>query len=465
MAAPSDNKQPSATAPGVALPPPSLESYLDAVAAARAGLPGQSVPWVRRLREEAATRFAELGFPTTRHEDWKYTNVSAIERHPYAPAPAGASAGVGAAQLETLLFTGIAAHRLVFVNGRYAPSLSGIGALPTGVTVGGLAEMLATQPDKLEPHLGKYVPANAQGFAVLNTALLVDGAYIHLARGTAVEQPIYLVFVATHADALMASPRNLVVAEAGSQATIIEQYVALDEGRYFTNAITEAVLARNSHVEHYRFQQESPKAHHISGWHVHQGRDSGFTSHTVDMGGLLARNDLNSRLDAEGAECEFNGLYVVDGHRHVDNHTCVDHAKPHGTSREFYKGVLDGQARAVFNGRVVVHPDAQHTDAQQMNNNLLLSKTAEVDTKPQLEIYADDVKCSHGATVGSLDEDALFYLRTRAIDEAAARDLLTYAFANDVLSRMKLPAIRLQLEQRLTTRLLHGRTLRELELI
>ena len=447
----------------MATTPDHKQLYLDTVAAVRAGLPGQSVPWVRELRATGATRFSDLGFPTTRHEDWKYTNVSAIERQLHAPATA--STGVGAAQLEPLLFTDIAAHRLVFVNGHYAPSLSKVGALPAGVTVGSLAAALATQPEKLEPHLGKYVPANAQGFAALNTALLMDGAYIHLARDAAVEQPIYLVFVATQANASMMSPRNLVVAEAGSQAIIIEQYLALDEARYVTNAITEAVLAGNSRIEHYRFQQESPKAHHISGWHVHQGRDSGFTSHTVDLGGLLARNDLISRLDAEGAECEFNGLYVVDGHRHVDNYTCVDHAKPHGTSREFYKGVLDGQARAVFNGRVVVHPDAQHSDAQQMNNNLLLSKTAEVDTKPQLEIYADDVKCSHGATVGNLDEDALFYLRARAIDAAAARDLLTYAFANDVLSRMKLPAIRLQIEQRLTSRLLHGRTLRELELI
>lgn len=443
--------------------PDHKQLYLDAVATVRAGLPGQSVPWVRQLRAAGATRFADLGFPTTRHEDWKYTNVSAIERQLHTPATA--SIGVGAAQLEALLFSGVATHRLVFVNGHYAPSLSKLGALLTGVTVGSLAEALATQPEKLEPHLGRYVSANAQGFAALNTALLTDGAYIHLARDAVLEQPIYLVFVATQADASMMSPRNLVVAEAGSQAIIIEQYLALDEARYVTNAITEAVLAGNSRIEHYRFQQESPKAHHISGWHVHQGRDSGFTSHTVDLGGLLARNDLISRLDAEGAECEFNGLYIVDGHRHVDNHTCVDHAKPHGTSREFYKGVLDGQARAVFNGRVVVHPDAQHSDAQQMNNNLLLSKTAEVDTKPQLEIYADDVKCSHGATVGNLDEDALFYLRARAIDAAAARDLLTYAFANDVLSRMKLSAVRLQIEQRLTSRLLHGRSLRELDLI
>lgn len=448
----------------MAATPDYKQSYLDAVTAARDALPGQSVPWVRALRAEATARFAELGFPTTRHEDWKYTNVSAIERHAFRPAAATAAA-VSAQQLESLLFTGVAAHRLVFVNGRHAPSLSAVGSLPAGTTVGSLADTLVAQPAAVEPYLGKHARADAHGFAALNAALLVDGAYVHLARGVAVEQPIYLVFVATDAESLMTSPRNLVVAEAGARATIIEQYVTLGEARYFTNAITEAVLGGNAHLEHYRLQQESPKAHHISGWHVHQGRDSRFTSHTVDIGGLLVRNELSSRLDAEGAECEMNGLYVVDGRSHVDNHTCVDHARPHGTSREFYKGVLDGQARAVFNGRVVVHPDAQHTDAQQMNNNLLLSKAAEVDTKPQLEIYADDVKCSHGATVGQLDADALFYLRARAIDEAAARDLLTYAFANDVLARMRLPAVRLQLEQRLIARLLHGRTIRELELV
>lgn len=439
--------------------------YLDAIRAQRVALPGQAVPAVRVLREQGLARFAELGFPTTRLEDWKYTNVSAIAGQLFKPVN-GALSNVSSGQLQSHLFADLLAHRLVFVNGRYAPALSSVGALPTGVTVGSLAEILATRPAIVEPHLGKIAPTGTNGFTALNAALFADGACVHLARGAVVEQPIYVVYVTTgDAESVMTAPRNLVALEESAQATVIEQYLALGDARYLTNVVTEAALGANSRLEQYRLQQESAKSYHIGAWHVRQARDSRFLSHTVDLGGLLARNDLHSVLSAEGTECEFNGLYVVDGRSHVDNHTCVDHAKPRGTSREYYKGVLDGMARAVFNGRVVVHPDAQQTDAQQMNNNLLLSRNAEVDTKPQLEIYADDVKCSHGATVGQLDADALFYLRSRAVDEQAARDLLTYAFANDVLSRMKLAAIRVPLEQRLTTRLLRGRSIRELELV
>jgi len=439
--------------------------YLDAINAQRAALPGQTVPAIRTLREEGQARFAELGFPTARLEDWKYTNVSAIAGQLFKPVN-GALATVSSEQLHSHLFADLPAHRLVFVNGRHAPALSSVGKQPAGVIVGGLAEILATRPNIVEPHLGKIVPTGTNGFTALNAALFADGACVHLARGAVAEQPIYIVYVSTgDTDSVMTTPRNLVVLEESAQATVIEQYLALGDARYLTNVVTEAALGANSRLEQYRLQQESTKSYHIGTWYVRQARDSRFISHTVDLGGLLARNDLHDVLGAEGAECEFNGLYVVDGRSHVDNHTCVDHAKPRGTSREYYKGVLDGMARAVFNGRVVVHPDAQQTDAQQMNNNLLLSRNAEVDTKPQLEIYADDVKCSHGATVGQLDTDALFYLRARAVDEQTARDLLTYAFANDVLSRMKLAAIRLPLEQRLTTRLLRGRSLNELELI
>jgi len=442
-----------------------LSLYLDAAHALRATLPGASVPWVRALRAQGLARFAEAGFPSTRLEDWKYTNVSAVAGRLFAPST-DAAPRVEAAALQASLFTELPAHRLVFVNGRYAPALSSVGALPAGATISSLAEVLAARPELVEPHLGKVAPAEANGFVALNTALFADGACVHLARGTRVAQPIYIVYV-TAGDAAdtLTAPRNLVVLEEGAQATVIEQYLALDAQRRLTSAITEVALGAGGRLEQYRLQQENAKSYHVGGWHVRQARDSRFVSHTVDLGGLLARNDLHSTLDAEGAECELNGLYVVDGRGHVDNHTCVDHARPRGTSREFYKGVLDGAARAIFNGRVVVHPGAQQTDAQQMNNNLLLSRNAEVDTKPQLEIYADDVKCSHGATVGQLDADALFYLRSRALDEQAARDLLTYAFANDVLARMRLDAVRLPLERRLTARLLHGRAIRELELV
>lgn len=439
-----------------------VKSYRDAAAAYAAVLPGRAHSWVRELRAHALAHFETLGFPTTRHEDWKYTNVSAIERHPFRPAPRG-PAGVTVERLAPRLFGELAAHRLVFVNGYYVPGLSASAGLPAGVTLGSLAQALEASAGALEPYLGRLAPVDTHSFAALNTAYLADGAYVHVARGAAVEKPIHLVFVTTEAaESLLTSPRSLIVLEDGAAATLVEQYVALADTSCFTNAVTEIALARGARLEHYRLQQESAKAYHVGGVHLRQERDSRYVSHAVDLGGLLVRNDLRSLLDAEGAECELNGLYVVDGHGHVDNHTCVDHAKPRGTSREFYKGVLAGRARAVFNGRVVVHPDAQHSDAQQTNHNLLLSRDAEVDTKPQLEIHADDVKCSHGATVGSLDEDALFYLRTRALDAGAARDLLTYAFADDVLARMRLAAIRRPLERELTARLLHGRRIEEL---
>ena len=429
-------------------------------------LPGRNVPWVARLRSQALERFADIGFPTPRQENWKYTNVAVLERQAFSIVPPVQAASVSLTQLEAVLIQDFAAHRFVFIDGRYTPTLGAGGGLPTGVTVASLAATLERDAARLEPFLGQQTAGDQHGFAALNAALLADGAFVHLAKDAVADQPIHLVFVSTpHGAPVMTAPRNLIVAEAGSQATVIEHYVALADATYLTNAVTEVVAAARARVEHYRVQQESTQAFHVGGLHVHQGRDSAFTSYGADLGGLLVRNDVQATLDAEGAECELNGLYIVDGRRHVDNYTFVDHARPRGTSREFYKGILDGRGRAVFNGRVRVRPDAQRTDARQMNKNLLLSKDAEVDTKPQLEIYADDVKCSHGATVGQLDANALFYLRSRAIDEAAARDLLTYAFAHDVLSRFKLAPVRSQLERKLTTRLLHGRSVKELELI
>jgi Fe-S cluster assembly protein SufD len=441
------------------------QAYLDTVLANASGFPARGVSWVDALREHARNQFATLGFPSARDEDWKYTNINPIERERFKPVPKALN-GVSAAQLEAMTFHGLEAHRLVFVNGYYHENLSAVGALPVGVTAGSLAEALKSDPALLEPYLGRYTPIQSHAFAALNSAYLVDGAYLQLAPGATSERPIHLVYVTTGQTASsMTQPRTLIVAHEGARATVIEHYVTLTDARYFTNALTEVIAEPGANIEHYRLQQESVKAFHVGGLHVHLAQDSRFTGHAIDLGGQLVRNDVRGLLDATGAECELNGLYVVDGRGHVDNHTHIDHAKPHGTSRELYKGVLDGRARAVFSGRVVVHPDAQHTDAQQMNKNLLLSRDAEVDTKPQLEIYADDVKCSHGATVGQLDHDVLFYLRTRAVDEAAARDLLTYAFANDVLHRIRLAPMRVQLEHTLTARLLHGRSIRELELV
>lgn len=428
------------------------ETYLDAMGAAEKELAG-APSWLRELRRGGASRFAEVGFPTTRDEEWKYTDVTPIIQAGFKPAAREVN-GIDPARLEGFWFENLPSHRLVFVNGRYSEKLSTPGAWPTGVTAMNLSAALRHQAHRIEPYLGRCAPEKIHGFAALNTALFADGAYIHLGRGARLAWPIHLLYVTTGAGGpLLSQPRNLVVAEGDSQAVLIENYVAIGESAYFTNALTEVAVGPHAMIEHYRLQEEGASAYHVGGLHAHLDRDGWFTAHGIDLGGRLVRNDLRSVLDAAGAECHLNGLYVIGGRQHVDNHTHIDHARPRGTSREFYKGVLDGRSRAVFHGRVVVRPDAQHTDAQQVNNNLLLSRDAEADTKPQLEIYADDVKCAHGATVGQLDPDVLFYLRSRAVDEAAARDLLTYAFARDVLNRLRLDPVRAQLERHLAAKL------------
>lgn len=432
--------------------------YLQAIRETESALPGRGLPWMRELRTHAAERFGVTGFPTTRDEAWKYTNLAPLIKQRFQIAPAN-----GAAPGDGYFPTDLDVYRLVFVNGRYRSDLSNVPNVANRPVAGSLKEGLERHPDIFEQHLGRVAPAEMHALTALNTSLLLDGAYVFLPSGATIDRPIHLVYAST-ADAFT-QPRTLVVANAGSRATVIEQYVGAPDARYFTNAVTEVVLERGASLEHYRLQQESLQGFHVNGLYLRQREKSVFVSHGVDLGGLLVRNDLGATLSAEGASCAMNGLYIVDGRQHVDNHTVVDHAKPRCISKEFYKGVLGGRGRAVFNGRVLVRPEAQQTDAEQVNNNLLLSDDAEIDTKPELEIYADDVKCSHGATIGQLDEDQLFYLRARGVDNAAARDLLTFAFANDVLHRFRLAPLRLMLERSLTARLLQGRDLRELELI
>ncbi len=426
----------------------SVEHYLSEFSSLEPHLPGRNLPWVREARERALEAFTRIGFPTPREEDWKYTRVTPIEKRSFRTA-VGENVVVAPDDLDRHRVPGLDAHRLAFVDGRYCAPLSSVQT-PRGVTVTSLAAALTETPDALEPHLGRYASITASGFSALNTAFLGEGAFVHIDADARIDEPVLLLFISTgRTDEVCAQPRALIIAERGSQATVIEQYVCVGETSYFNNAITEVALGPNSGLEHYKLQEESGKAFHISTLQVYQGRDSRFTSHSVSLGGALVRNDINSVLDAEGAECELNGLYLATGRQHVDFHTRIDHRKPHGTSREFYNGVLAGRSRGVFNGRVYVHPHAQKTDAEQVNNNLLLSRDAEIDTKPQLEIFADDVKCSHGATVGQLDEDMVFYLRSRGITESAARGLLTYGFASDVIQRMSLAAVRAKLEEQL----------------
>ena len=413
-------------------------------------------PWLAGLRREAFRRFEDLGFPTTRQEEWRFTNVKRIAETEFIlaeiPAPLSRETISPFVLDEDYL-------RLVFVNGHYVGELSATEAAPHGAVVGSLSAALADHPALIKDHLGQLASDDNACFAALNSAFIRDGAFVHVPRGVVVERPIHLLFISTDNSSPTAShPRNLIIAQRDSQVTIIESYVSLHDSVYLTNAISELFVAENASVVHCKLQQEGANAYHIATTQVRQQRASRFSSHYFSLGGKLVRNEVNVTLDAEGCECRLNGLYVAAADQHMDNRTRIDHAKPHCNSHELYKGILDDRAKGVFNGKIYVHPDAQKTDAKQSNQVLLLSDDAVIDTKPQLEIYADDVKCTHGATVGQIDGTALYYLRSRGISEDLARSLLVYAFANEIASALPLEAVREHVERFL----LAGQSLTEL---
>lgn len=414
---------------------------------------GQKQPWLQSMRRSAIKRFGELGFPTTRVEDWKYTNVAPLAKIPFKLAPRNGN-GLAARILAGYLFAEVECCNLVFLNGSFSAANSSMCGLPPGVHAGSLASTIQTDPGRVEPYLARYAHYQANPFTALNTAFLADGAFVFVPDKTVLDQVVHLIYISTTRDgATMSHPRNLIVVGRQSQACIVESYVGLRDDVYFTNAVTEIVAGEDSIIEHYKLQRESSQAYHLSTTQVVQGANTGLTSHAVLLGGSLVRNEVNVVLDGEGSECHLNGLYVTKGGQHMDNSTKVDHARPHTSSRQLYKGVLDGKSSGVFNGRIIVRPDAQKTDAKQTNKNLLLSEDATVDSKPQLEIRANDVKCTHGATIGKLDEDALFYLRSRGIAEASARTLLTYAFASEISSAMKIKPLQCQIDLVLLNRL------------
>jgi Fe-S cluster assembly protein SufD len=430
-----------------------LESYLDAFNALQKTAPGRDVAWLRKLREDAFARFCEVGFPTTHDEDWRFTNVSAIAKTPFRLAETTDEVSNNVFDAWTLPG---AACQLVFVDGRFVPALSPVRQLPLGVTVTSLGKALDKNPASVEPHLGRYLNTQRDAFAALNTAFLADGAFIHVKKGVVLEQPIHLLFVSTASDVpTMTHPRNLIVAEEQSQLAVVEDYVSLNGGVAFCNIATELVAAESAVVSHYMLEREDTQALNISTLRIQQGRSANVATHSVLLGGGLVRNNVHPVLAGEGAECLINGLFIGHGSQHLDNYMLVEHAQPHCESRQFYNGILDGKSHGVFHGRIIVHKDAQKTDAKQTNRNLLLSDDAQIDTKPQLEIYADDVKCTHGATIGQIEENALFYLRSRGIDETSARKLLLLAFANECLDRMKEEGVRSHL-QKLINRHLFG---------
>jgi Fe-S cluster assembly protein SufD len=417
--------------------------------------------WTQPLRKAAIARFAELGFPTTRDEEWKYTNVAPITRIPFQPAQRTAHT-LASRALTAATIPELVCAQLVFVNGHYVPELSALQALPQGVEAGSLALTLSSRPSWLEAHLAHYASYEDHAFVALNTAFMHDGACVYVPRGSVVDLPIHLVFISLpQGEATVSYPRNLLVLEESTQATVIESYIGLGHDVYLTNAVTELVLGQNAMAEHCKLEWESSGAFHVATLQVQQARSSNFVSHAIAVGGALARHDINVALNGEGGENTLNGLFMATDQQHIDNHTRIDHVKPHCTSRELYKGILDGKGRGIFNGKIVVHKDAQQTDAMQTNKNLLLSADASIDTKPQLEIFNNDVKCSHGSTIGQLDENSLFYLRTRGLGEEAARSLLTYAFASELVNRIKLEPLRTKLNDFVLTWLPHSQRVKE----
>ena len=427
-----------------------VEPYLTAFSQFEAGLNGKRASHVHELRRAGIARFAETGFPTTRDEEWRFTNVAPITRLPFRfpdPQPVETPSAEQVRALCLRLFGAEPASLLVFVNGRRAGHLSSTGATP-GLVVGSLSSLLNSHATLVEPHLGHVVNIQSSAFAALNTAFLDDGAFIHIGRGRAAEEPIHLLFISTAgADPVVSHPRILIVAEDSSRAAVVEAYASSGSTPCFTNAVTEIAMGENAVLDHYKVQQDTDSSYHIAMMGALLGQSSQFSSHSFSLGGGLVRNDVSARLNSEGIECTLNGLYLGAGEQVVDNHTAIDHAMPHCNSHEVYHGVLGGKASGVFNGKIFVRQDAQKTDAKQTNRTLLLSDEATIDTKPQLEIFADDVRCTHGATIGRLDENALFYLRARGIPKAAAENLLTYAFANEIVERVKVKPLRDGLEK------------------
>lgn len=411
------------------------ENYIKYFESLENSLNGESKSYLHKLRKDAITKFSELDFPTTKNEEWKYTNISQLLSYKFKSADASDSK-IDSKIVERFLIQGEHTSRIVFVNGNYCPEHTKLITTTNGVRIESLASMLKNEPSPVLKHLGKY--ANQEnGFIALNTAFIKDGYVIIIPDNAVHEEVVHIINITTGKENILAQPRNLIVAGKSSHVELIEIYHSLDDNAHLTNSVTEILVGENANVELFRIQQENENSFQINKTAVHQERNSRFTTYTITLGGKIVRNDLNPVLDGEGIESNMFGLYITDGEQHVDNHTTIDHAKPNCNSNELYKGVLNGKSRAVFNGKVFVRRDAQKTNAYQSNKNILLSKDAMVDTKPQLEIFADDVKCSHGATVGQLDEQSLFYLRSRGIDKESARKILVRAFANDIFESIK----------------------------
>ena len=429
----------------------SKEHYLSAFTQDYGNGRSASPAWLKALRESAIGSFDRLGFPSRNDEDWKYTSVEPIVSEPFERERW--SEPVDSETILPLSFTDPECNRLVFVNGSFVPELALWRDVTAAVRVQTLADAIKRDEQNLATYLAACARHEREAFFALNTAFMEDGAVIIVPANCRLEAPLHLINVAIAGERRIALyPRNLLLVGTGSEVKIVESYLGLGRGSYLVDAVTELVGEENSAIDYYRLQRESDTGFHIGAVDARLKRNCRFTSHAITLAGSLVRNDVHVALEGEGSECVLNGIYLLDGQQHVDNHTEIEHKQPRTTSFELYKGILSGSAHGVFNGKIVVHKDAQKTDARQTNKNLLLSDHAAVNTKPQLEIYADDVKCSHGSTIGQLDADAVFYLRSRGLNSDEAQSLLSYAFASDVVGRIRIPSLRSRLDEYLLTK-------------
>lgn len=411
---------------------------------------GAEAEWLLNLRQGGIERFSEIGFPTLRDEDWRFTNVTAIAKLPFRPSLE--TSDRAAVDVKRYNFASLDCIRLVFIDGHFAPRFSTVLPQPKGVQVESLAAILQKDGALAQKHLGRHIQIARNAFAALNTAFFTDGAFIHVSAGQTVEKPVHLLFVTT-TDGATSHPRNLIVADRDSRLTVIESHVSAGQGTYFTNGVTEFVIGDHASVEHCKFQDESAAAYHVAAQHMSLAKQCDFISHSFATGARLSRNNIYTHLGGEHIECILNGLYLTRDDQLADHHMIVEHASPHCNSHEYFNGILDDRSRGVFHGRILVRPVAQKTDAKQTNKNLLLSDSATTNTKPQLEIYADDVKCTHGATVGQLNNDSIFYLRARGIGLDTARRMLIHSFAGEIIDRIRCQAVREELDQVIWDRL------------
>ncbi len=431
-----------------------IDPYVSAFERLFAAEQDRTPDWISKLRQNGFMHYQELGLPGPDHEEWRFTNISPLASRPTVPILVHTHPPLTMANLQPWLIPGLECNRLVFIDGHYSAQLSEIKSKAEGLKICSLARAMTIKTALVEPHLGRHAQATSQAFVALNTAFFQDGAFIWVPAGLALVEPVHLLFISTVPETgASIHPRNLILVQRDARLQVIETYAQLKEGENLTNTVTEIVAGPNARVEHCKYQCEGPQSYHLAAIQIHQEAHSETVSHSISLGGRLARNDIQSHFAGAGGNSLFNGLYLAGNDQLTDHHTVIDHAQPHCGSHEFYNGILHGRGRGVFNGKIFVRPGAQKTEAKQTNRNLVLSDEAVIDTKPQLEIFADDVKCTHGATVGQLDSEALFYLQSRGIGRDLARQMLMHAFAQEIIDRVGNEPLRDYLDARVQEQL------------